>query len=832
MPTDAEDTALPDTPTDAQPAATTHCTYRALPPTARAGGRVTEGDVRAGAAESTLDVPVGSALGAYTSRARFIGNASMIDERRVEYSGSFHPSVGIESAPRVRAVALTAGDETIVLLKVDLGAMTESLPHDVAERLGPEFAGKVLIVGSHSHSAPGHFTQNPALFLGFSQFRTQTYRRIVDACVDTAHRALDARVPARVGVAHDGAFDTMNRVSRDRRTANDVLPGARDRKDHDLFVIRIDRADGHPIAVIPIFGVHGTTLEDTNNLMSTDTPGAIERAIEESFDEPVVVMHLQGAAGDVSPAGSGGIECAGTPCYNFGKAETVGANARDPILAAWRAAGLAMHDRLAMEMLTRSVPLGPDWRTFTVRGGALAYAPFVARRLADRTVYDDAGVLVSPVDEFNAPFGAALCGGDRQPLIPQSSLSNVLGLRSYSSCARIEAALPWVSRLLEMDPPAAPTCASTRTNVSAIRLGDFVIASLPGEPLNLLADRMRASSPVPGDHTIVVGYAQGYIGYIATAEDWLQGEYEASLNVWGPLEGEYLGEQSIATARLAMTDVREDGATMGTTRWVPTEVPDGVPPADVTATAGTVPATVPSIVYTRGRVSLPSPQPAMQVARLASAYFAWVGEDPVRATPRVSIQREEPAGSGTFVALRRRSGREVGDGDVLLTETPEPLVRVGASPRTHYWVAEWQAVTPFGAEPGGSDALDLRAGLSIGRYRFHVAGAGYQLDSRAFDVVPAALRVTLAADGPSTRLRVAYDSPNGWRRLHATLPSNRPVPARGDVRVDVTPVSGAPQTLMNAPLDAQGTTLVPSLAPSAIRSVRVTDAFGNVGVAP
>lgn len=821
------------------PTPTDHCVFEPVPPTARAGGVVAEGAVRAGVAERFLDLPVGSALGAYTSRVRALGNAGSVDARERTLAAWFSPSVGYHTRPMAKALALTAGDETVVLLKVDLGSVDQAIVHEVSARLGPSFAGKVLVAASHSHSAPGHTVAHEAYaVLGFGPHRAESHRRLVDVLVEAATAALDARVPARVGVAHEGAFDPTNLVSRDRRESNDDLPNGRRRKDNDLFVVRVDAADGRPLALLPVVGVHPTILDADNNLQSSDASGAIERALEARFDRPVLVMHLQGAAGDVSPAGAGGFDCGAEDrgparaCYDYARVEGLGRAAASMVYAVWERAGAVMRDRVAMEMLTRSVVLGTDWRTFAVRDGGLAYAPFEPGRPADRTVFDDAGAIVSPIDEFNAPFGAALCGNSELSL-SGARLPGVEGLRTYQGCQRIEVLSPLIGALLGVRPPpitpGRTACGATRTVVTALRLGDHLFVGLPGEPLTLMADRVRALSPVPADRTVVLGYTNGYSGYLLTAEDWLRAGYEPTLNFWGPLEGEHIAEEAVRLARLAVTPERED-ASPGTTRWVP-PVPDALPAPDTAPMAGTVPASVPAEVYARRYPDWTAigAQPPPRVERLGTARFAWVGEDPRAGTPTVRVEVEETPGSDRWRALGRRDGREVRDGDLLVTWTPQPLVRTGAEPVTHYWTVEWQAVPPWG--DAAHDALDHRLALPTGRYRYAVEGTGYRVQSRPFEVVAASLRVGVVTAGASATLTITAQSADGWRMLSLrSRPGEALALPAGPVRVELIRADDTRRAIDGVAVDATGRAIVDLGAEAAmVRRVEVTDPYGNRG---
>src|SRR5687768_573820 len=90
---------------DASPPVTVdHCEYEPVPATTGAGGSVASATLQAGAAEAVIDVPVGTALGAYTARAGFLGSAGTVDRRQPAISGGFNASIGVELAPRIKVV--------------------------------------------------------------------------------------------------------------------------------------------------------------------------------------------------------------------------------------------------------------------------------------------------------------------------------------------------------------------------------------------------------------------------------------------------------------------------------------------------------------------------------------------------------------------------------------------------------------------------------------------------------------------------------------------------------------------------------------------------------
>lgn len=813
---------------------TEHCEYRPLAATSGAGGTVTAGTLEAGAAEAFIDAPVGSALGAYTARAGFLGSSGTVDLRKSAVSGNFNPSIGIETAPRVRAVALTAGSETVILMNLDLGAVFEGMIFDLEERLGDGFSGKVLISASHTHSGWGHFTGHSAYQMGFGVLRQRVYDAMLDVVESTARAALAARRPAKLGVFADMNFDPDDVITRDRRGENNDLMGG-PRKDDAFFLIRVDGTDDLPIALIPIYGVHGTLNGEDNSLAATDSIGGMERLVEEQFDRPVVVMHLQGAGGDVSPRPYGSVDCSvkpgadSDPCFSWLQGEAHGRAAVATMMAAWEAAGQNMQSSLALEMLTRSIEQGPYPETFTLREGALSYAPFEPEREADGLILDGNGAIVSPIDEFNAPVGAGLCEKD-EVMFGAGTMPGTDDLFPYGSCARVGAMGDIFEILLDTQfesDDRHPICQSTRTLLSALRLGDYVIGTIPGELTVMLADYVREGSPVAPDKTIVVGYAQGHQGYLLTPEDWILGGYESSINIWGPLEGEYVANELVKLLPLATTEAREDGGAGGIDRYVAPAVVDALPIDDPAPMAGTVPNPVPDTVWVRTGSPV-SAQPTAQVERVSGvATFVWIGDDPLTATPVVTVERE--VSTDTWEPLTRRSGRVVHDGAVVLGYTPLPVRREGSDPQTHYWVAEFQAVPPVGGLRGVAadlSTLEARAGLPLGRYRFRVQGKAFDLTSDAFEVVAANLGAIVTRTGSVFAVAVSLHAPRGYRLLDMEVASNTPVPVRaGDFTVTLEGTAGPAQVVT---IGADGTlTIDAGVDADSVTGITLVDAYGN-----
>ena len=97
-------------------------------------------------------------------------------------------------------------------------------------------------------------------------------------------------------------------------------------------------------------------------------------------------------------------------------------------------------------------------------------------------------------------------------------------------------ALAILWRKIEMpsrDPKGQPLEESLETRVAAIRLGNAACCFLPGESFIETSLAIREASP--WDFTMVVGYAEEWIGYIPTDRAFDNGGYETNPGAWSKL---------------------------------------------------------------------------------------------------------------------------------------------------------------------------------------------------------------------------------------------------------------------------------------------------------
>jgi hypothetical protein len=87
--------------------------------------------------------------------------------------------------------------------------------------------------------------------------------------------------------------------------------------------------------------------------------------------------------------------------------------------------------------------------------------------------------------------------------------------------------------------------------MSVVSLGDLAWVHLPVEPFTVFGERIRAASPFPV--TRIVGYTDGYLGYLADEQAHREGRYEALASLVGAAAGDAVVDRAVALLAAART---------------------------------------------------------------------------------------------------------------------------------------------------------------------------------------------------------------------------------------------------------------------------------------
>ncbi|HYH63443.1 MAG TPA: hypothetical protein VD866_01980 [Urbifossiella sp.] len=417
----------------------------------------------------------------------------------------------------VKALVLKRGATTAVLVTLDAVAVGEigHIPNDylgkVRARLEKELGiapGTVIVNASHCHGIVG--------------------ADVDEKTVEAVKAAFANLVPVRAGVG----VGSESRVSENRRLRlksgkeadvrhayslppDDEVVGVGP-IDPQIGVLRLDRLDGRPLAVVYHFACHPIQgVPGGGN--TADITGFASRVIEENLGGGAVALFVQGCGGDINPIRYKDVHQprSAEPLGNMLGLSTLRAvraikcDAAGPLvvrnekLALPRADHGERIDALAAEQ-TRLVGslkgTSLNLRTFlelaTKYNLSREFPSYPAHLYLTEKAQGRADLLVLDAD-------------NRRHL--QAYLDNVLTMEKLT---RVQTNLALLRRHQERNLAAGRR--PLEVEVAGLRVGDFVLVTFPGELTVEVGLNVKKASP--HKTTFVSGYTNGYIYYTPTAE--------------------------------------------------------------------------------------------------------------------------------------------------------------------------------------------------------------------------------------------------------------------------------------------------------------------------
>ena len=221
------------------------------------------------------------------------------------FAARTQPSQGVAMPLHAKALALKTGDHpTVVLVTADLLGVTARMTDRVASMVQRRHRLRrrdLLFNASHTHCGPVVDEQlsvayglTPAQLADIRAYTTQLEDKLAAVIADAVSRLR----PARLSYASDEAGFAAN-----RRVAFVPLGPV----DHTVHVLRVDGADGSPLAVVFGYACHNTTLPATIVQYHGDYAGVAQGALEQRHPG-ATAMFVAGCGADVNPMPRGTME--------------------------------------------------------------------------------------------------------------------------------------------------------------------------------------------------------------------------------------------------------------------------------------------------------------------------------------------------------------------------------------------------------------------------------------------------------------------------------------------------------------------------------------------
>lgn len=215
-------------------------------------------------------------------------------------------STGVHDRIHHRILALDDGTTQFFLVSSEICLVSPSEYDHVAALLNKKFKIKPENFWwsfSHTHSAPEVGVPGLA-----EAFMGERYKHPVDTAytnfieqsiVNGIEEAQKKLQPAKIGAGWGFSQANINRraIGTDGKASLGLNPdGPVDRR---IGLLRIEKLDGSPLALIPNYPIHGTVLGGEFVEISGDVTGIVSEYVEQKIGAPVIFIN--GAAGNLAP---------------------------------------------------------------------------------------------------------------------------------------------------------------------------------------------------------------------------------------------------------------------------------------------------------------------------------------------------------------------------------------------------------------------------------------------------------------------------------------------------------------------------------------------------
>ena len=229
--------------------------------------------------------------------------------------GQSHNVVKEKATPLfARAAAFQDEQKSIFFfINVELAFATIAVKEAVTEKLQLALPSlnlslaNIMLVSQHTHSAPGGYSHYPLYNFTITGFQVKLFSNIVNACVEAAKEALNTLSPSKIEWGSYGIPSDQNVAFNRSMTAYARNPEVKDSSQKKSFEaigrqmqgLNIYDHQGNLRAHLNWFGVHCTSISSYNTRIHHDNKGVAASLLEKRKN--IFAIFAQEAAGDVSP---------------------------------------------------------------------------------------------------------------------------------------------------------------------------------------------------------------------------------------------------------------------------------------------------------------------------------------------------------------------------------------------------------------------------------------------------------------------------------------------------------------------------------------------------
>ncbi len=440
--------------------------------------------------------------------------------------------VRINDPVYAKALVLDDGKTQLVIIAMDvtaiggIGEIGDDFLPKLRSRIERELkisAQNVLVNASHNHP-PMRFLCDPG--------------DQIERTFDAVSRACQRMVPVKTGAGagHEDRI-SMNRTLHLKNgqtwTIRHTNPCPPDEEvesagpiDPEIGILRIDRMDGTPLAVVYNFACH-LYMGTPQGGITADFPGFSSRVIEENLGDDCMALFLQGAGGDQSPILYKDVN-------RPRDAEPLGQMLG---LSTLKAVRNIRTQEATLNVINESIEL-PRKNDFEERIAALeteqetllkslrftslnfkTFLPLYLKHTLDPK---------HPLDYSYRYLQPESLGRDEISKIDEENRGHIQkylnNIHTMEKLARIQDDIATLRRHQKINSDADTPTVSME--VMGIRIGDFVLVTSSAEVLVEIGLNIKKTSPF--EHTYMAAFSNGYVHYGPPASDYPKGGYEVT----------------------------------------------------------------------------------------------------------------------------------------------------------------------------------------------------------------------------------------------------------------------------------------------------------------
>jgi hypothetical protein len=417
-----------------------------------------------------------------------------------------------------KVLVLDDGNTRLALITMDVTAIggrkiSDYMLNDVGEEFLPELrrrvqrnldipAENILVNASHTHP--------PGTLLCDDDEQVDRVYRAVDAAV---HKLTEVKIGWGSGIEDR---ISMNRTLRLKNglhwTLRHTNPSPPDDEiegygpvDHEIGILRIDRLDGTPLAVVYNFACH-LLFGDAGGSITANFPAYASKYLEDKLGHGCMAFFIQGAAGDVMDVGF-------KEFHQVRDVKPLGLMLGESVMKTYK------------EIQPQKVTLQTASKVISVPRRTDVPEKVAALKQEQAELLESlAGTTLNFKSFLSLYQSREKLSPDMDALNQRNMDKYLKNIRAMEKLARIQDKIATLEKHKKINAESGE--ATIDMELWAAKIGDCVLAASPAELLTEVGMNIKKASPFK--YTFVAGYSNGYVHYGAPAADYEKGGYEVT----------------------------------------------------------------------------------------------------------------------------------------------------------------------------------------------------------------------------------------------------------------------------------------------------------------